>query len=208
MEEFKISTAIADIPVGLSAAYGFWTLIGSAKWRLVSFGFFTISLTAFLYGLIAFSPSYTEGIHSVLKHAAQEIAFPLLCLPFFSISTGFQFDNKINSILLLTLITLSILSHVLGLSGIYKLAIGVATSAVLIVSSANILKRSPLEKDLKNSAMFILAGALLFIVDGIWIGKTGNLLGMPRFDLFLYISAIGIFFIAFATKLVTKERQS
>ncbi|MBM9579465.1 hypothetical protein JWG45_20175 [Leptospira sp. 201903070] len=208
MEEFRISTAIADIPVGLSAAYGFWNLIGSVKWRLVQLGFFTISLTAFLYGMIPFFPSFTEGIHSVLKHVAQEIAFPLLCLPFFSISTGIQIDNKRSTILLFALASFSILSHIFGFSGIYKLIVGIAASLLWIVSSMSILKRKHLEKNLKKSALLILTGALLFILNGIWVGKTGSIFGIPRFDLFLYVSAIGIFFIALGVKFVSKEQQS
>lgn len=193
----QISTAISDLVLAIFAAWAGLSVQTSAKGNVSkkggAYGLFLIGLGALLGVVFFLGGNWISPIYRPIVHIAGVVGVPWIGIAFFHAGFG-KIDGKTWNLLSLILLVLAILSYLYPL-GLYSTLIGaIALIAVLVVCIQKYKGSN------KTTALYGIAGALLFILSGLVIGTVGTIAGLPRVDLFHYGLAAASYCLGYSLK--------
>ena len=183
----QISTAISD---GVLAAIALWCarLTWLAGSRAGTGGLALVGLAA-LAGVLRFSVA--PGIlpvHSFLSGLAGQVGIPLLAFGFVAVAfpTGGLSTHDLPFAAAILVLFLAF-RFAIGLS-LYGTAVGGLAALAIVAAGVRLLP--------STSGTAAIVGAIVLVVAGLYIGTKGQLYGVPRVDVFHYLTALSMALLA------------
>ena len=183
----QISTAISD---GVLAAVAFWSarLAFVAGARPGALGFALVALAA-LAGVFRFSVAPAVlPVHSFASGVAGQVGIPLIAAAFVALVFPLNTDVAREVVLAALLMILFLTFRFVFPLPIYSTFIGGLAAVAIVAAGARI---SP-----DSAGIFAIVGAIVLVGAGLGVGTKGALLGIPRVDIFHYLTALSMYLLA------------
>ncbi len=181
-DPMQISTAISDAVLAIAS---FWVarLVWIAGARPGAIGLALVGLAA-VFGALRFSvaPSVVEA-HSFCSALAGQVGIPLVALSFLLLLRTSP-PGQLPALVFVGLVAFFLLFRWTFPLALYGTIIGGLAALVIVGVGLYFLPQ--------KGAILAIVGALVLVGAGLGIGTKGDLLGIPRVDIFHYFTAVSV----------------